>query len=321
MKIRITNSILKTKQYLYISLTLFFFFTIFGCSSSGDKNQTCSETALHSQLRKSLNDTITKFNGTVGLSVIELETGDTLSINSTTNFAMQSVYKFPLSLVLMHKVEKGEISLDQKILLNKNLLDHYKWSPLKRQNPGSDFYMTVDSLLMYMLAYSDNLACDRIFKLVGGTDVADSIIHKQGFSGIHIKYTEQEMGEEFNRMYQNTSTPVEMTALLKSFFEGKIVNDSSTKHILNLMINDSTSHSRMIGNLPPEIKVAHKTGTGASNDTLVSACNDVGIIYLPNGNHLAVAVFVMNSKENFADTENLIAIVTREIFDYYNNVK
>ena len=84
------------------------------------------------------------------------------------------------------------------------------------------------------------------------------------------------------------------------------------------MIHDSTTHKRLIGNLPPGTVVAHKTGTGF-NDTLIHACNDVGIIYLPNGKHLAVAIFVMNAKETIDDTEKLIAVLARQVYDHYNH--
>jgi beta-lactamase class A len=71
------------------------------------------------------------------------------------------------------------------------------------------------------------------------------------------------------------------------------------------------------GALPNEIQVAHKTGTGSLDTTMIDACNDVGIIYLPNGKHLAVSVFVMNSTESYSTTEKLIAILTKEIFEFY----
>jgi beta-lactamase class A len=214
-------------------------------------------------------------------------------------------------------VEKGEIKLNQKVLLKKERLEHYSWSPLKRQNPGQNFYLSVDSLLMYMVAYSDNLACDVLFELVGGTQVADNFIHEKGFSDIHIKYTELEMHEAVNNMYQNSASPSGMTALLQAFYQKKIINKTNTNYLLNYMTNDSTTHKRLLGNLPKEIRVAHKTGTGASNDSLINACNDVGIIYLPNGNHLAIAVFVMDSKEGYDQTEKIIASITKEIFDRF----
>lgn len=303
-------------KYISFFLTTVTLFTFGGCSGTRQNNPDGAE-QKHNQLRQTLLDTIAKYQAEVGLSVIELETGDTLSINGDKDFAMQSVYKFPLALALLNKVEKGEISFNQKLFLSKEVLDLYALTPLKRQNPYSNFYMSVDSALMYMIAYSDNLTCDMLFELIGGTKAADHFVHEKGYKNIHIKWTEIEVAENFKQMYDNSSTPVEMTGLLKAFYERKIVNEANTKYLLNYMINDSTTHKRLIGNLPAGTTVAHKTGTGSNTDTLINACNDVGIIYLPNGNHLAVSIFTMNSKESYEDTEKLIAVLAKQIYDYY----
>jgi beta-lactamase class A len=303
-------------KYISFFLTILILFTFSGCSRTGGNSRNSPE-IKYNQLRQTLLDTIAKYKAEVGLSVIELETGDTLSINGDKDFATQSVYKFPLALALLNKVEKGEISLNQKLFLSKEILNDYISIPLKRQNPYSSFYMSVDSALMYMIAYSDNLTCDLLFELIGGTKAADDFVHQKGYKNIHIRYTEIEVVENFKQMYDNSSTPAEMTGLLKAFYEGKIVNEANTKYLLNYMINDSTTHKRLMGNLPEGIKVAHKTGTGYNTDTLINACNDAGIIYLPNGNHLAVSIFIMNSKESYDDTERLIAVLAKQIYDYY----
>jgi beta-lactamase class A len=283
----------------------------------------CNQTGSHqedkfSELRKDLDSIISRYKATIGLSVIEIETGDTLTINNKTNFAMQSVYKFPLAIALLNKVEQGKISLQQRVSISNKILNRFSWSALKRQNPGSNLSMSIDSLLMYTIAYSDNISCDVLFESIGGTKVANEFIHQEGFPGIQIKYTEMEIGNNHELMYKNSSTPYEMSHLLKRFFEGKLLNDTNNKLLLNYMTNDSTSSKRLRGKLPSGTIVAHKTGTGYFSDTLVNACNDVGIIYLPNGKHLAVSVFVMNANETPDIAENIIAILTKRIFDFYN---
>lgn len=300
-------------KHFFIAIIAINFLAISGCSPASTQNNNQTNNG-YQQLRKTLLDSLSEFKATVGISVLEIETGDTLSINGSGAFATQSVYKFPLAIVVLNKVEKGELSLKQNVSLNKSLLKQYAWSPLKKQNPKSEFQITIDSLVMYMIAYSDNISCDRLFELIGGTKVADNFVHQRGLNDMHITYTEAEMGREVNRMYKNSSTPTAMTALLRDFFQGKILNNNNTQYLLNYMINDSTSHKRLLGKLPAGIRVAHKTGTGPANDSLVSACNDIGIIYLPNGKHLAITFFVMNSKESYEATENLIATLTNEIY-------
>src|SRR4051812_32580400 len=86
------------------SLILFF---LAGCTEQQPELADRTARLKSRQLRKSLADSISKFPATVGVAVIHVETGDTLSINNNTHFAMQSVYKLPLALKVLSEVEKG----------------------------------------------------------------------------------------------------------------------------------------------------------------------------------------------------------------------
>jgi beta-lactamase class A len=46
--------------------------------------------------------------GKVGVAVLGLEDKYTLSVNGNNHFPMQSVYKFPLAMAILDKVDKGK---------------------------------------------------------------------------------------------------------------------------------------------------------------------------------------------------------------------
>jgi beta-lactamase class A len=79
-----------------------------------------------------------------------------------------------------------------------------------------------------------------------------------------------------------------------------------------------TGPNRIKGLLPKGTIVAHKTGTGGTNDGLTSATNDIGIIYLPNGKHLAVAVFVSDSPADDKTREGVIARIAKASWDRWS---
>ena len=272
----------------------------------------------HSALKEKLQQVISKHSSTVGLSVIELETKDSITLNNQIQFTTQSVFKFPLALTVMHLAEKGKINLNEKVLIQPAMWKQFKWSPLKTRYRGDSLFISIDSLIMYSISYSDNLSTDKLFEIIGGSSVPNNYINKLGFKNIQIKLTELEMSKSRETMHENNSSPYEMSLLMKKFHEGKILNKFYQEKLLHYMIANFSSDARLKGELPKEIIVAHKTGTGSFDTTMIDACNDVGIIYLPNGKHLAVSIFVMNSKENYEVTEKLIATLTKEIFDFYN---
>ncbi|QIY83243.1 hypothetical protein HER18_06735 [Chryseobacterium sp. NEB161] len=85
------------------------------------------------------------------------------------------------------------------------------------------------------------------------------------------------------------------------------------------MEETSTGAKRLKGNLPENTVVAHKTGTsGADKKGKTAATNDIGVISLPNSEHLVISVFVTDSFENDQTNEKIIADVAKASFDYYN---
>lgn len=74
----------------------------------------------------------------------------------------------------------------------------------------------------------------------------------------------------------------------------------------------------MKGLLPKDATVAHKTGTSGTRDGLTAATNDIGIVTLPDGRHLAIAVFVSDSTADETTREETIAKIARAVWDNFS---
>jgi beta-lactamase class A len=270
------------------------------------------------ELRTQLDSMIAPYKATIGIALIHIETEDTLSVNNAFKYPMQSVYKFPLALAVLHQADKKRISLQQKIHIRKSDLRAGTWSPLRVKFPEGNVDLSVAELLNYTVSQSDNNGCDILFKLVGGTKVVNSYIHQSGVKNISIAATEEEMSKAWQVQYTNWTEPMAMAKLLKGFYEKKYLSDSSSHFLMNLMTESANSANRMKGLLDQKVSAAHKTGTGDTNaDGIQSAVNDVGIITLPDGKHLAIAVLVANSKEKFETNERIIAEVSKMAYNYF----
>jgi beta-lactamase class A len=77
--------------------------------------------------------------------------------------------------------------------------------------------------------------------------------------------------------------------------------------LMKLMSEAIPGAKRLKGELPAGTVVAHKTGTGGTQNGITSATNDMGIITLPDGRHLAVAAFVSDSAANDETRDAIIA--------------
>jgi beta-lactamase class A len=70
--------------------------------------------------------------------------------------------------------------------------------------------------------------------------------------------------------------------------------------------------------LPEDGIVAHKTGTGGTNDEgLTSATNDVGIVMMPNGRRCAIVVYVSDYKGGVERGAGAIAEIARIAWDHF----
>ena len=256
--------------------------------------------------------------GIVGVSIRNIETGDTMSYNGKARLVLHSVMKFPIALTVLHWVDTGKLQLNQLIHIPKRDLAKNTWSPLRDKYPkGGDF--PVSELLSYMVSQSDNNACDNLLKTIGGPATVQAYMLQIGIRGIAVRTSEADMASAWELQYANWCKPVEMTELFNRFYNGKILTKASTDTLYKMLVNTSTGPKRIKGLLPAGTVVAHKTGSSPTNaEGLSPATNDAGIITLPNGRHLIISVFVCNSTNDEATREGTIAKIARAAYDYYS---
>ena len=266
-------------------------------------------------LRQKIEQIITTKKADVGVSILNLENGDTLSFNGNKHYPMISVFKFHIALTVLNKVDKGELSLNQKLFIKKNELLENTWSPFRERYPNGDISISLKEALKWTISVSDNNLCDILIRLVGGVKTVDDFI---GNSNFIIKNDEEGMHQNWDAQFLNTTTPNFSNELLKSFLEKKLLSKKSTKFLYKTMVSTSVGQNRIKGKLPTKTDVAHRTGSSFTNDEgLTGAINDIGIVKLPNGNYFIISVFVHNTTEKFKDGEEIIANITKVVWDYY----
>jgi beta-lactamase class A len=72
-----------------------------------------------------------------------------------------------------------------------------------------------------------------------------------------------------------------------------------------------TRPHRIRGELPSGAIVMHKTGTSGAENGIAHATNDVGLITLPDGRRLAIAVFVADSSADEGARDAVIARIAK----------
>src|ERR1043165_3499138 len=58
--------------------------------------------------------------GRVGVAARVIETGQEASLNPSEHFPMHSVYKLPIAMAVLRRVDDGQLKLDQKVKVEKS---------------------------------------------------------------------------------------------------------------------------------------------------------------------------------------------------------
>lgn len=269
-------------------------------------------TSLQNQIAEIAKDA----KGTVGVSVLNIENNQAISFHGDLHLPMQSVMKFPIAITMLHQIDEGKFKLEQLIHVSEEDLSKFYNSQVRDEYPKSDGNFPISKLLSYMVSLSDNAACDILLKTIGGPKQVEDYIHLLGVKNLAVKASEFQMSQGWQVQFTNWCEPLAMTKLLKIAYKPDFLSKESHTFLWKILEETSTGPKKIKSLLPSGTVVAHKTGGSGTNEQgITAATNDVGIINLPNGKHLAIAVFITNSPTDLAMRESIIARIAKAAYD------
>ena len=272
----------------------------------------------HGALRDSIGQFVAGFKAETGVAVM-LPDGDTLSVNNNRRYPMLSVVKLPLGMAVADMMERRRLPLDTEVEVAKTDLVPDTYSPLRDARPDGGFQMTVEELLNYSLQLSDNNACDILFNLSGGPIATDSYIRNYGkIHDFAITATEDDMHRDTALCRANYTTPLEAARLIDQLQDGTFADTPQLQFVRNTLAGCHTGTERIPKGIDCEAAIImHKTGTSDCDaNGKWTAINDVAHVKMPDGRSYALAVFIKNSYESYAENERTIALISSIVFDY-----
>ncbi|OYU36498.1 class A beta-lactamase [Novosphingobium sp. PASSN1] len=255
--------------------------------------------------------------GRIGVAAVDLDGGGQIMINGDMPFPMASTAKVAIAATYLAGVEQGRLRLDQQFPMMVPVAE----SPQSRGavaavRPGE--VMTAQSLMELSITRSDNHATDGLIAAVGGINAVNTWLSRIGVSGQRLDHTMATLVRDDGRVNpvttidtRTSSTPRAMAQLLAAIDRGGALSPESRAVLLDTMTRTSTGRNRIRSGLPEGVVFAHKTGT------LSGVTDDVGIVRLPDGRHLAIAIFVTGPEGHTAHA-GLIAQIARVLYDGYS---
>jgi len=315
---RIEGADLGMRVLVHLGIVIVLFVTIRSCHAATQNRTTKSPTdKQNEELRKQIEEIASVAKGRVGVAVEVLETGESVALNAQEHLPMQSVYKLPIAMAVLAQIDNQKLALEQRVRVRKSDFVHPgQYSPIRDKNPkGTE--LSLSELLRYAVSDSDGTASDVLLKLIG-VQAVTRYLNELGINDIVVANSEKEIGQDWDTQYRNWASPQAALQLLRSLHQLHGVSEQSQQLLYEFLTESPRGPNRLKGLLPTTAVVAHKTGTSGTSNGVAAATNDIGLITLPNGRHLVIAVFVSDSRTDLATRERVIARIAKATWDYFS---
>ena len=254
----------------------------------------------------------------IGVAAMDLDSGETFVLRGNDRFPLASVFKFPLAVEVLRRVDSGPLRLEQTyVIVPADFAPGH--SPIRDRAKGKAVSLTLRELLIAAVSDSDNTAGDYLLRMVSPPAVT-ACMRTLGAGEFRINRPEKEIIEsfdrphgvfEYNQAHLDSTTPRAALALLRAVHSRADGLSPASHALLEDMLTNSTNPVRIGKRLPEGCKVAHKTGT------MPGVLNDIGIVTSPDGkHHFAIAIFTKNGARSAeADREEVVAQIAKALYD------
>ena len=130
-------------------------------------------------IRQRIDELGAAFNGRVGIAVQSIDEGWETGWKDRELYPQQSVSKLWVSITALDAVDRGRVSLDQRVTLTRADLTLFH-QPIAAAVLRDGSYTTdLDDLLTRAITTSDNTANDRLARAVGGYSAVRAMIARK----------------------------------------------------------------------------------------------------------------------------------------------
>jgi beta-lactamase class A len=289
-----------TKLIPYLLVTLLL---LSACTSKLDR--------LESDIRHELE----KNKGEFAVAFKDLSSGDQLLINGQESFHAASTMKTPVMIEVFKQASEGKFKLTDSLLVKnefKSIVDGSTFSLDSAVDSEFELYKqvgkkkTIDALMYEMIIVSSNLATNLIIELVDAKNVTQTM-RSMGANEIQILRGVED-SKAFQQKLNNTTTANDLMLLFEKIAREEMVNAEASRAMTKILL-DQKFNEVIPAKLPPDVKVAHKTGS------ITGVQHDCGIVILPDGKKY-VLVLLSKNVEKMPDAIESMSNVSAIVYNY-----
>lgn len=187
---------------------------------------------LEAKLMERLRQIDQRFDGVMGVAIVDLSSGKTLSLNGDMVTAQASLIKVPILAAAFQKIESGALALDLKVELTEKDKAGGSGTLDARLGP-QPLALTVEELLTLMIRDSDNTATNKIIAFVG-MDNVNQLMAQLGLRATRLRRIMMDSAAA-KRNDENTSTPLEMARLFEFIYRERLISRNASRRMMEMM--------------------------------------------------------------------------------------
>ena len=246
-----------------------------------------------------------RHGGRLGVAILDTAGGRRINHRGEERFAMCSTFKWLLAAQVLARVDRGEESLDRRIVVaESDIVSHSPVTEHRIGEPG----MTVAELAEAAVTRSDNAAANLLLATGGGPEGFTAFLRSIGDEWTRLDRIETALNSATPGDPRDTTTPRAMATALRATLVGDALSASSRAQLVRWMEATRTNLKRLRHELPAGWRLGSKTGTGARGTT-----NDVGMYWPPGRPPIVVAVYLTEASADEAARNAAVAQVAHAV--------
>lgn len=223
-----------------------------------------------------------------------LQTGANISINPDVRVYPASLLKVPTAIAVMHKIEKGEWNLDNKLVLFASDIDPNYGNTYYAHPVGTTF--TIEELLKSILIESDNTAHRIIIRNLSTEDLA-IMRDSMGLEEV-LDDSQRLSAKEYSRVF-------------RALYYASAINREHSEQMLRWLTETPFTDFLQEG-FPEGVPFAHKIGEGGPQKTYL----DSGIVYVPERPYLLTVVIAGKDED---EAKEIMREISQSVYEYVAN--
>ena len=262
---------------------------------------------LATKFRTELQRIATAASGVVGISVIDLSSGQRFDVNESLIFPQGSAIKIPILIELFRRADRGELKLADRLPVQRN--NQVGGSGLLQYFSDGGSELSLHDLAIAMVVLSDNSATNVLIDRLGMERVSQTMAEMgAGQTKLQRKMIRP---EESARGNENLSTPKEAADLMARIARCDLPVSAASCTRLRAILEIPKSGAFRDA-IPASVPVAWKPGG------IEGAQTAWGLVNVPGGVY-AIAIMV-NYGVDDADMERPIREISSAAYKYFTQI-